>query len=284
MRSAGMVSHNRAMRLALLSDVHGNAVALRAVLADADAVGVDGVVVAGDLSGFGPNTEDVVDILRGRGAAMIRGNHEKDYVAPWRTVSAPPLWQSSPHRNALFDLTMERLGAERRAFLAGLPDRLELDDLTLVVHGSPRHVREGLLARDSDDELLARYAGERCLTAFSGHTHRPLVRELPGRRLVNLGSVGMSLDADPRASYFVATADGAPGRWTLENRRVGYDLAAASAAFDNGFREAAPELVELIVRTMCAADDFFAPGLRATTDVSDDDFRAALRRYIAGLA
>jgi predicted phosphodiesterase len=276
----------RVSRLAVLSDVHGNLVALRAVLADADAVGVDGIVVAGDLSGFGPNTEDVVDLLCARHAQMIRGNHEKDYVAPWGTPSAPPMWAANPRRHALFWLTMERLGPARRAHLSALPDRLALDEATLVVHGSPRHVREGLLARDGDDELVERFRGESCRLALSGHTHRPLRRELPDLRLVNVGSVGLPLDGDPRAAYVVIEREpgAAAGDWQVELRRVAYDLTAASAAFDNGFRQAAPELVDLIVQTMVAARDHFAPGLRATAEVLDAEFPIALRRYLDGTA
>jgi predicted phosphodiesterase len=269
-------------RLAIISDIHGNLIATRAVLADLDAAGAEAVVVAGDLTGFGPNAEDVVDLLRARGARMIAGNHERDYVAGWDRPDAPRAWRQE-RRFRAFAMTMERLGAERRAFLADLPDRLAIDDGTLVVHGSPRHAREGLLAEDADAELAARYAGERCRLAFSGHTHRPLVRQIPGRTLVNVGSVGLPLDGDQRASYALAEreADEPPGSWRVTIRRVAYDLEAAVRAYDNGFRQAAPEYVDLIARTLVRARDYFAPGLRATADASDLEFPRRVRRYLA---
>lgn len=268
-------------RLAVLSDVHGNLVALRAVLADADARGADGLVVAGDLTGFGPSSENVVDLLRARGARMVRGNHEKDYVAPWDTPAMPDAWRDE-RRRLPYRMTMERLGPERRRFLASLPDRLLLDEATLVLHGSPRDVREGMLARDSDEELSARYAGERCRLALSGHTHRPLIRELPERRLVNVGSVGLPLDGDPRASYGLIErgTDDPPGGWRVEIWRVRYDLEAALAAYDNGFRQAVPEYVALIERTLVEARDYFAPGTRATAAVPDDELLAAVQRWL----
>ena len=68
-------------RVAVISDIHANLVALRAVLADLDAHDAGEIVVTGDAIGFGPNPAEVVDLLRERGARMIRGNHEKDYVA-----------------------------------------------------------------------------------------------------------------------------------------------------------------------------------------------------------
>src|SRR5262249_33480988 len=157
-----------------------------------------------------------------------------------------------------------------------------VDEATLVVHGSPRHAREGLLAEDADAELAARYAGERCRLAFSGHTHRPLIRPIPGLTIVNVGSVGLSLDGDPRAAYALAERDpdAPPGRWRVEIRRVPYDLDSAVAAYDNGFRQAAPEYVALIARTLRRAGDYFAPGLRAAADASDLDFPRAIRRYL----
>jgi predicted phosphodiesterase len=268
-------------RLAVLSDVHGNLVATRAVLADLDRVGVDAVAVAGDVISFGPNSEDVVDLLRERGALMIRGNHEKDYLARWDQPDAPPGWRTD-RRFLSFALTMDRLGRERRAFLGGLPDRLVIDGTMLVVHGSPRHVREGMLAADADETLAERYAGESCGLAFSGHTHRPLIRRIPGLTLVNAGSVGFSLDGDPSAAYALAERDGdAPGGWRVEIRRVRYDLDAALRAYDNGFSAADPEYVALVARTLLRARDYFAPGLRAAEAAPDGDFAAAIRRYLA---
>ena len=146
-------------RVAVLSDIHGNVGALRAVLADLDSLGVDRIVVAGDVVGFGPNPAEVVDLLAARSALMVRGNHEKDYVSVYGTAEMPDSWWTAPRTKSLL-WTMERLGPERRAFLAALPDRLLLDDATLVVHGSPRHVRDKILASTPDEELEAMLDGE----------------------------------------------------------------------------------------------------------------------------
>src|SRR5690242_7950074 len=103
-------------RIAVLSDVHGNSVALQAVLADVDELGVDDLIVAGDMVGFGPNPDEVVDLLRARGARMIRGNHEKDYVARYGTAQMPAWWRTDPRIRSMC-WSMERLGPQRRAFL-----------------------------------------------------------------------------------------------------------------------------------------------------------------------
>jgi len=155
--------------IAVLSDVHGNLIALRAVLADVAALGIDSVVVAGDIVNFGPHPDDVVDLLAAQGAQMIRGNHEQDFVALYETNKMPASW--------CLDLpsmcwTMERLGAPRRALLTARPDRLMIDATTLVVHGSPRHVRDSVLVSTPTEELDAMFASEAARLAFVGHTHR----------------------------------------------------------------------------------------------------------------
>jgi predicted phosphodiesterase len=264
-------------RIAILSDVHGNAVALRAVLADAETAGVDLIAVAGDMIGFGPSPDDVVDLLLARGARMIRGNHEQDYVSPYSRQELPLDWRTSPYRAHYW--AMDRLGSERRAFLARLPDRLLLDETTLVIHGSPRHVRDAVLAWTPDDELEAMFAGESARLVFNGHTHRPLIRDIPSRRLVNVGSAGFSLDGDKRASYALATRRGSDN-WSVELRRVPFDLEAALAAYDGGMREIDPGFVGIMGRWLETGRDFYGPWIRHSRDIPEADREAALRRFL----
>ena len=275
-------------RLAILSDVHGHLQALEAVLADADAEGVEEVVVAGDTVNFGPDSAAVVDRLRERGARMIRGNHEVELVASWDTPGLPERVRTSPSF-AIARWSLEQLGRERRAFLAGLPDRLLLDEATVVAHGSPRHVRDAVTAAKTDAELAAMLDGFPHRLAFVGHTHRPLVRDLPAadgvpaRRFVNVGSVGFNLDRDVRAAYALAEPgpSGEPGDWRVEIRRVPYDVEAAVAAYDNDLRAVCPEQVELFVRQLRAARGYFGPWLRSAAGLPDEELVPSMRRFLA---
>lgn len=268
-------------RIAVLSDVHGNLVALEAVLDEVSRLDVDEIVVAGDLSGFGADPDGVTDRLRDLGAMMIRGNHEKDYVAVYDSPAIPDEWLTSERLGAL-RWNMERLGPERRAFLGSLPDRLLVDDLTLVVHGSPRHVRDSVMDHTPVEELAAWYEGESCRTAFCGHTHRPVVRDLPdGRRLVNAGSVGLPLGGDTRATFAIADMADGPGCWHVDLRRVAYDVEAAIAAHRDGLETLWPEFVEVYARTLRTGRDHLGPLLKATRDVADADFREAARAHLA---
>jgi predicted phosphodiesterase len=277
-----------ARRVAVLSDVHGNLVALRAVLADLDAAGAEAIVVAGDMVNFGPSSSEVVDLLRARGAHLIRGNHEAEYVAQYGTPAMPEAWGAGPRYSCL-RWTMRALGGERRGFLAGLPDRLWLDPATVVAHGSPRRVREAVRA-DTPEERLAEMLPEPAIRlAVVGHTHRPLLRELPARperpscRFLNVGAVGDPLDGDSRASYALLerAPSATPGDWRVTLRRVPYDLEAALAAYDGGLRQACPAFVELLTRQLRTGRPYFGPAVHALAEVTDDQVIPTLEHYLA---
>jgi predicted phosphodiesterase len=268
-------------RVAVLSDVHANLPALCAVLADADALGAGELVVAGDAIGFGPDPEAVVDRLCERGARMIRGNHEKDYVAVYDSADRPSWWTTSP-RLLSFRWQMERLGPERRAHLAALPDRLMLDDATLVIHGSPRNVRDSVLPWTPEADLEAMYAGDSSRLVFMGHTHRFHVRELPSRCLVNVGAVGMPLDGDVRASYVLLDERDEPDGWRLTHRRVPYDVEAHLARFySSGLAALDPSYVEMMHRQLRRAFDLYGGWFRYSTNIPDDEVDFAMRCYLA---
>jgi predicted phosphodiesterase len=277
-------------RVAVLSDTHGLATPVRAVLAAIDAAGIDEIVVAGDMVNFGPSNDEVVDLLRARGARMVRGNQESELVATYGTPAMAARF-ASDLRWGLSRWTMEQLGPARRSFLATLPDRLMLDEATVVVHGSPRYVRDAVTAASTDDELAAMFAGEPAAVAlaFVGHTHRPVIRDVPAtggappRRFVNVGSAGEPMDGDPRSSFVVAQrgSSGAPGDWSAEVRRVPFDVEATVAEYGNGLQQTHPELAELMVRNLRTARSYFGRCVRATHDVPDAEFLPAVRRWLA---
>jgi len=289
-------------RVAVLADTHGNFTALRAVLADVDAFGIREIVVAGDNVNFGASSDRVVDLLRERGAQMVRGNHEIELIAPYHLVSTdearpedvvalggPDALFRGP-RFAVARWVNEQLGPERRAFLSQLPDQLLLDDLTVVCHGSPRGVRDGVHPTHTADELRPKFGDTPYTLAFVGHIHQPHVHVIsplngstePQRRFVNAGSVGMNLDGDPRTSYVVAFKDraGPPGAWQIEIRRLAYDTAAAVREYDNGLRDVAPEHVEAFSRQILTGHHYFGPWVRLSSNLPDDELRPSLRRYL----
>ena len=282
--------------------MHGFLAALRAVLAEIGSLGITEIVVAGDTVNFGPKSAEVVDLLRDRNARMIRGNHEIELVVPWHLVTTGqateqdipalggPVGLMTSPRYCAAQWTNQHLGPERRAFLATLPDRLELDERTIVCHGSPRGVRDGVSPTHSVHDLRAKWNGDSATLAFVGHIHRPHIADIPPvaptdspRRFVNVGSVGMNLDGDPRAAYAIAEHDpgGAPFTWHTTLRRVAYDTAGAVREYDDGMRDACPEYVEAFSRQVRTGNHYFGPWVRLTQHLPDDALLPSLREYLA---
>ncbi len=138
------------MRYAILSDVHGNLEALRAVLADCRP-DVDGVLCLGDLVGYGADPDACVDILAGQAATLVAGNHEH-VVAGLLSLD----W-FSPHARAAAEWTRERLDADQRAYLGALPLVTHIEDATLV-HASPSRLEDWDYLVTREEGLEAAYA------------------------------------------------------------------------------------------------------------------------------
>jgi putative phosphoesterase len=210
------------MRLAILSDVHGNLTALEAVVGDVEGASPDLVLHGGDLVLMGPRPAGVVDLVRELGWTGVLGNTDE---VLWRPEIRPGLEQQMPKLGPLLRLvfdeyapaTRELLGEERIAWLRELPEERREGDL-LLLHAGPGDLWRAPLPEATDEELLDAYGGLDAATVVYGHIHRPYVRDLSGLTVANSGAVGMPFDGDWRASYLLIE-DGVP-----EVRRVEYDL------------------------------------------------------------
>ena len=212
--------------LALLYDVHGNVLALDAVLADAAGQGADAYLVGGDVALFGPWPEAAVERLRALApATWIRGNGER-----W---TADPGAAPEPARPATA-AAREALGGDLVAQLDALPQSAAIGGGTRAWHGSPvSDVRSfGPEPGDDEAELLHGVTERRLII---GHTHLPFARTsaVGGVELVNPGSVGMPFDGDHRAAYALLHDDR-----RIEHRRVGYDHAAVPAGLRERYGDA----------------------------------------------
>jgi putative phosphoesterase len=209
------------VRIAVVSDVHGNLTALEAVIADLRSAAPDLVVSGGDLVGSGSRPAEVIDRIRALGWPGVRGNTDEMLWAPQRVEET----LGAPHFASIKKLilgrtiptTLEAIGHERRAWLESLPLSWSHDTLA-VVHASPGDAWRAPGLKASDEEIDAVYASLERPCVVYGHIHHPFVRTTARLTLVNSGSVSLSYDGDPRASY--ALVDG--GR--AEIRRVEYDI------------------------------------------------------------
>ncbi len=232
------------MRVAVLSDIHGNLNALEAVL---EAASVDEVWCLGDVVGYGARPNECSELVRACASVCLAGNHDLVVVG---TLGIEEFSHDAADAAAW---AKERLTEENRAWLAGLPSMTERNG-TLLAHASPRDpVWEYVL---SNDVALASLEATEAPLVLVGHSHVALDLGLPadgeltgglapaglevdlaaGRWLLNPGSVGQPRDGDPRAAWLLV--DFEAKRATFE--RVDYDIAATQAEI----REAGlPELL-----------------------------------------
>jgi predicted phosphodiesterase len=236
------------MKIAILSDVHGNLPALTAVLEHIERWRADQVIVNGDLVSRGPYSFDCLRLLQARipQARYLTGNHES-YVL---RCADEPADADSPtlEIDRFADWTVRQLGAALEE-LRNWRDHLDMTDLDQgasvhITHGSRLGNRDGISARTQDAELPAKIGDPRDLFVGS-HTHKPLLRRFNGTLVVNTGSVGQPMDDDPRAAYGRFTLQG--GRWQAEIARVAYDKAQAERDFvESGFLAEAGPMARLI--------------------------------------
>lgn len=207
------------MRVAVLSDIHGNLVSLDACVADLEAQGgADAIVVAGDLCLDGPKPRKVLQRLEQLGAQCVRGNKDR-YIADAGDQKFAAI------EDAQITWTRSDLGEKWLAWMRDLPFALRIGEdhnQLLVVHANPKSDDEHLWP-DADEATLERMLSDEPAVAIAfGHLHLPYVRMWRGRMLVNVASAGLPKDGDPRACYAIFTER--EGGWQVKHRRVPFDV------------------------------------------------------------
>lgn len=208
------------MTLAIISDIHGNADALRVVLEDLARRSPDAIYCLGDLVGYGPSPNEVIDQIRERRIPVIAGNYDEK-IATWEqsqpATFTPDSDASVGEESARY--TRFLVTEKNRSYLAGLPSHLRLEFghpeqpwTLMLAHGSPRRIDEYLFEEHEEADLMVmmREAGADLLAV--GHTHKPYHRVLSDKsgrckHVINTGSVGKPKDGDPRAGYVLLEWD-----------------------------------------------------------------------------
>lgn len=231
------------MRIAALSDIHGNLAALEAVLSDVAGREIDVIVNLGDIVSGPLWPAETATRLMALDLPTIAGNHERQLLT-----------QAPDAMNASDAFAAARTDVKAKAWLAGLPPRMALCHDVLMVHGTPTSDIEHLLETiapegrraASEGEVAARLGDTPAGLVLCGHSHVPrAIRLADGRLVVNPGSVGLQAFADdhpwpyivevgdPKARY--AVLDDAGGRWSAEPIALDYDChRAADRAAANG--------------------------------------------------
>lgn len=252
-----------AMKIAVLSDVHGNVPALQAVLEDLARWQPDEVIVNGDLINRGPYSLEVLRLLQQERPAtrLLRGNHENWVL--WSAEQGPQPDSPTFEIDRFAHWAVAQMG-EALAELAGWDDHLDLTELEggslHITHGSHLGDRKGIPPECEDEELRQKLGDPRDLFVAS-HTHRAFRRRFEGNLVINTGSVGQPFDGDVRASY--ARLQFRQGAWQADNVRVAYDRERAIADFEeSGFLDEGGALTRLIFREFYEARMHVGPWRR----------------------
>jgi predicted phosphodiesterase len=246
------------VRVAALYDIHGNDAALAAVLAELETLGVDLIVVGGDVAG-GPFPREAVDAVRALGerAVTIRGNGERELIearlrldAGSARIDPDDVWSSRTHWAA------GELDQARLDWMGALPplSSVEIDGLgdVLFCHASPRSDEDIITPLSPESRIAPMLSGAGQRTIVLGHTHVQFDLRAAGARLVNAGSVGMPY-ADSAAAYWALLGP------DVELRRTAYDVGAFSARVRASGIPDAGEFADGLARPPGAADanEFF---------------------------
>ena len=210
------------MRIAIISDIHGNQVALEAVLQDLERQpAIDQLVIAGDLCLNGPCPRQVLEIVQELNCPVLQGNVDVEVV-----TQAP---EKGEKKRSTAAWTREQIGQAGIDYLASLPRSYRHanpggTDL-LVVHANPLNVEDAIFPNASDSTLehfLGGLDAQIGAMAF-GHLHIAYTRQWRHLLLVDVGSCGLPRDEDHRAAYGILSWQEG---WEAEIRRVAYDVQA----------------------------------------------------------
>jgi len=245
------------MKLAVLADIHGNLPALQVVADHIERWSPDTIVLAGDVVNRGPRPVEcwafVQEKTQARGWRLIRGNHEEYVLSQVDNADPPGSPEFEIARSSLW--TYHKFNRDVAAF-AALPLSLSIPapngDEVRVTHASMRGTRDGIYTHTTDEELRQQIGTGSPPLFCIGHTHWPLVRQLNGTQVVNVGSVGLPFDGDHRAAY--AQLTWRDGHWQTELVRLDYDRAQAEHDFfTTGFYDEGGALVKLMVNELRTA-------------------------------
>lgn len=233
------------MRIALLSDIHGNLVALQAVLADLGQEHMDHIICLGDAAASGPQPRDVIAQLEASSCRIVMGNMDAWLLDPKpfeaqdedsRRISEIELWSAAQLTPADLDYV--------RTFQPSVEVSFGDGATLLCVHASPLSHTQRIASTTPDDDLDRMLSGYHAQILASGHTHTPMLRRYRDMFIVNPGSVGLPFERladrvhNPAwAEYAVVSR--ANGKLGIELRRVPFDVSALTlAALQSGMPHA----------------------------------------------
>ncbi|KUO77399.1 MAG: serine/threonine protein phosphatase [Desulfosporosinus sp. BRH_c37] len=221
------------MKVAIISDIHANVIALKAVLKDIEEQQVDSIYCVGDLVGYAPFPNEVIDLIKEKNIPTVMGNYD-DGIAYQRFICGCDYKDAEAEALGYQSIawTKRHTSEESKEFLRNLPKEIQVNiagKRLLLVHGSPNRLNEYVTEEISEDyasELIT-LAGTDIL--ICGHTHLPFTMVLKDKLLINVGSVGKPKHGDPHALYALISVE---RDVKVDFRKVPYDYEAMAMAIE----------------------------------------------------
>ena len=237
------------MKIAVISDIHGNLFALEKVLEDIEHEKCDNIICLGDLAMAGPEPNKTVELVKQMNWDIIQGNTDK-MIAEFSEDMFNSLKSSIPIMANALKNDSEVISDENKEFLRQLPEQLEITinkTPILLVHGSPRRNNEDIspdLPIEKVEEMIENTDARLILC---GHTHIPCGYQTnTGKTVVNVGSVGRPFTEKPDACYAIVTFDDIG--FGIEHRTVEYDNISASQLLSKRKFEGADKLSQILIK------------------------------------
>lgn len=219
------------MKYAFISDIHGNAVALEAVLDDIKKQAVDKIVVLGDLCYRGPEPKKSIDLVRSLNTEVIKGNADEWIIRGVQSGEVPDSALDVMNRER--DWSLSRLEASDIDYLASLPTShfYKTGEINIhVFHATPDSLFEIIQPHAEDEWIEKKLMVEDAQIFVYGHIHIPYIRYLKGKVIINTGSVGLPFDGLAKAAY--AIVDVQSNRIQTSIERVDYNKETVSNLYN----------------------------------------------------
>lgn len=211
------------MKLAFISDIHGNAIALDAVLKDIENRKVDKICVLGDLCFRGPEPSRSLEIIRSLDCDVIKGNADEWVVRGINKGEVPD--KALEIMNQEREWSLRQLDSQAIDYLSGLPTELNLEYGKVKIsafHATPKSLFEVVPPTENDELLEEKLMVNEADIYIYAHIHKAYIRYIKGKSVINTGSVGLPFDGLTKASYALVEID--EKGFQLSNVRVEYEL------------------------------------------------------------
>ncbi|CRK81270.1 metallophosphoesterase family protein [Neobacillus massiliamazoniensis] len=234
------------MKIAFISDIHGNAVALDAVLTDIKKKEIDQVFVLGDICYRGPEPKRSIDLVRSLNTKVIKGNADEWVVRGVLEGEVPQKALELMNRERQW--TVDQLEPTDIDYLESLPTQLQVnvDGIEIVsFHATPDSLFDVVLPNAEDEKIESRLMKPADANIYVyAHIHKPYIRYINGKVIMNIGSVGLPFDGLTKASYGLIEIENGNYRTSIE--RVSFDLEKVIHAYQKVNYPNAEMMIEII--------------------------------------